>query len=88
MQFHRRLRDGYRGVSRQSIPRDVLRTFERAYPFGWLGIMSETPPSKTSSTRSTNAALRSLPNALHASLVHPMSDQHGSRGMVRRSILG
>ena len=36
--------DGFRGVSRQSIPRDVLRTFERAYPFGWLGIMSETPP--------------------------------------------
>ncbi len=36
--------DGYHGVSRQSIPRDVLRTFERAYPFGWLGIMSETPP--------------------------------------------
>jgi p-hydroxybenzoate 3-monooxygenase len=36
--------DGYHGVARQSIPRDVLRTFERAYPFGWLGIMSETPP--------------------------------------------
>ena len=36
--------DGFHGVSRQSIPRDVLRTFERVYPFGWLGIMSETPP--------------------------------------------
>ncbi|MBI5111815.1 MAG: 4-hydroxybenzoate 3-monooxygenase [Rhodovulum sp.] len=36
--------DGFHGVSRQSIPADVLRTFERAYPFGWLGIMSETPP--------------------------------------------
>jgi p-hydroxybenzoate 3-monooxygenase len=36
--------DGYHGVSRQSIPASVLRTFERAYPFGWLGIMSETPP--------------------------------------------
>jgi p-hydroxybenzoate 3-monooxygenase len=36
--------DGYHGVSRRSIPSDVLRTFERAYPFGWLGIMSETPP--------------------------------------------
>jgi p-hydroxybenzoate 3-monooxygenase len=31
-------------VSRQSIPASVLRTFERGYPFGWLGIMSETPP--------------------------------------------
>src|SRR5271165_2673471 len=36
--------DGFHGVSRQSIPNSVLRTFERAYPFGWLGVMSETPP--------------------------------------------
>src|SRR5664279_943430 len=36
--------DGFHGVSRTSIPADVLRTFDRAYPFGWLGIMSETPP--------------------------------------------
>jgi p-hydroxybenzoate 3-monooxygenase len=36
--------DGYHGVSRNSIPSALLRTFERAYPFGWLGIMSETPP--------------------------------------------
>src|SRR5580698_1838714 len=36
--------DGFHGVSRQSIPTSVLRIFERAYPFGWLGIMSETPP--------------------------------------------
>jgi p-hydroxybenzoate 3-monooxygenase len=36
--------DGFHGISRQSIPADVLKTFERAYPFGWLGIMSETPP--------------------------------------------
>jgi p-hydroxybenzoate 3-monooxygenase len=36
--------DGSHGVSRQSIPAEVLRTFERGYPFGWLGIMSETPP--------------------------------------------
>jgi p-hydroxybenzoate 3-monooxygenase len=36
--------DGYHGVSRQSIPASMLRTFEKSYPFGWLGIMSETPP--------------------------------------------
>ena len=36
--------DGYRGVSRQSIPPALLRIYEKAYPFGWLGIMSETPP--------------------------------------------
>ncbi len=36
--------DGYHGVSRASIPADALRTFERVYPFGWLGVLSETPP--------------------------------------------
>lgn len=36
--------DGFHGVSRQSIPKDVIRTFERVYPFGWLGIMVEKPP--------------------------------------------
>jgi len=36
--------DGYHGVSRSVIPTDVLRTHERVYPFGWLGILSETPP--------------------------------------------
>lgn len=36
--------DGFHGISRQSISADVLQTFERSYPFGWLGIMSETPP--------------------------------------------
>jgi p-hydroxybenzoate 3-monooxygenase len=36
--------DGYHGVSRTVIPASVLRTCERTYPFGWLGILSETPP--------------------------------------------
>lgn len=36
--------DGFHGVSRRSIPSDILRTFERVYPFGWLGLLSETPP--------------------------------------------
>ena len=36
--------DGYHGVSRASAPPAVLKTFERVYPFGWLGILSETPP--------------------------------------------
>ncbi len=36
--------DGYHGVSRASIPASVLKTYEKGYPFGWLGIMSETPP--------------------------------------------
>ena len=36
--------DGYHGVSRQCLPKDVLKTFERVYPFGWLGVLSGTPP--------------------------------------------
>jgi p-hydroxybenzoate 3-monooxygenase len=36
--------DGYHGPSRTAIPDDVLRTFERVYPFGWLGVLSRTPP--------------------------------------------
>jgi p-hydroxybenzoate 3-monooxygenase len=36
--------DGFHGVSRQAIPLGVLREFEKIYPFGWLGILSETPP--------------------------------------------
>ncbi len=36
--------DGFHGVSRSLIPADVLKTFERVYPFGWLGLLSDTPP--------------------------------------------
>ena len=36
--------DGYHGVSRAAIPADVLKTFERVYPFGWLGVLADVPP--------------------------------------------
>ncbi|MGY9058938.1 MAG: 4-hydroxybenzoate 3-monooxygenase [Candidatus Puniceispirillales bacterium] len=36
--------DGYYGISRSIIPKEVINTYERVYPFGWLGILSETPP--------------------------------------------
>ena len=36
--------DGFHGVSRQTIPKEKRREFEKTYPFGWLGILSETPP--------------------------------------------
>lgn len=36
--------DGFHGVSRQSVKPDAIKTFERVYPFGWLGILSDTPP--------------------------------------------
>ncbi len=37
--------DGFHGVCRPSIPDHLLRIYERVYPFGWLGILAETPPS-------------------------------------------
>jgi p-hydroxybenzoate 3-monooxygenase len=36
--------DGFHGVSRASAPPSAIQTFERVYPFGWLGVLSDTPP--------------------------------------------
>ncbi|MFY0992920.1 4-hydroxybenzoate 3-monooxygenase [Halomonas sp. C05BenzN] len=36
--------DGFHGVSRKSIPEGRIKEFEKVYPFGWLGILSDTPP--------------------------------------------
>lgn len=36
--------DGFHGVSRATVPDEIRRDFEKVYPFGWLGILSETPP--------------------------------------------
>jgi len=36
--------DGFHGVSRKSIPTDVLKEYEKVYPFGWLGVLSRTKP--------------------------------------------
>jgi len=36
--------DGYHGISRRSAPERAISTFERSYPFGWLGILADVPP--------------------------------------------
>ena len=36
--------DGFHGISRKYIPSKILKTYEKIYPFGWLGVLSETPP--------------------------------------------
>jgi p-hydroxybenzoate 3-monooxygenase len=36
--------DGFHGVSRASVPAGALKTFEKVYPFGWLGVLADTPP--------------------------------------------
>jgi p-hydroxybenzoate 3-monooxygenase len=37
--------DGFHGICRSSIPSSVIRTYERDYPFGWLGILAAAPPT-------------------------------------------
>ena len=36
--------DGFHGISRQTIPSEKRKEFERVYPFGWLGLLADTPP--------------------------------------------
>jgi p-hydroxybenzoate 3-monooxygenase len=36
--------DGYHGAARRSVPQQALTTFERVYPFGWLGVLVDRPP--------------------------------------------
>jgi p-hydroxybenzoate 3-monooxygenase len=37
--------DGYHGVCRRSVPKAAMQSFERVYPFGWLGILADVPPA-------------------------------------------
>ena len=58
--------DGFHGVSRQTIPADKRREFERVYPFGWLGILSRTRPAHQEliyANSSNGFALASMRNA-------------------------
>jgi p-hydroxybenzoate 3-monooxygenase len=36
--------DGFHGVCRASVPADAIQAYEKVYPFGWLGVLSDTPP--------------------------------------------
>jgi p-hydroxybenzoate 3-monooxygenase len=36
--------DGFHGVCRASVPRNAIAEYEKVYPFGWLGVLSDTPP--------------------------------------------
>jgi p-hydroxybenzoate 3-monooxygenase len=57
--------DGFHGVSRPSIPADVRQEFEKVYPFGWLGVLSRTPPATPEliyANHSRGFALASLRN--------------------------
>jgi p-hydroxybenzoate 3-monooxygenase len=36
--------DGFHGISRKTVPSSAIKNYERVYPFGWLGLLSDTPP--------------------------------------------
>ena len=59
--------DGFHGVSRPTIPAEVRKSFEKVYPFGWLGILSRTPPVAEELIYARSArgfALASMRNAM------------------------
>jgi p-hydroxybenzoate 3-monooxygenase len=80
--------DGYHGVSRPSIPSSMLRTYEKSYPFGWLGIMSETPPypDLCYCYHSRGFALASMRNPM-LSRYYIQCDLDAQLGLARRPLL-
>lgn len=60
--------DGFHGVSRQTIPASVRRDYEKVYPFGWLGVMSETPPVHDELIYSSSSRGFALCSMRHANL--------------------
>lgn len=74
--------DGFHGVSRQTMPADIRKEFEKVYPFGWLGILSRTPPVSDEliyAASDRGFALASMRNAnLSRHYIQvPLSDQVG-----------
>ena len=72
--------DGFHGVSRRSIPEEVLRTFERSYPFGWLGVLADVPPAwdeliYASSERGFALASMRSPTRVRCYVQCPLEDQ-------------
>jgi p-hydroxybenzoate 3-monooxygenase len=83
--------DGFHGVSRKSIPRDVLKEYEKVYPFGWLGVLSRTKPVSPEliyARHERGFALCSLRSqVLSRYYIQVPVVRHGGR-LVRRGLLG
>jgi p-hydroxybenzoate 3-monooxygenase len=62
--------DGFHGICRPTIPAGVLTTFERVYPFGWLGILAEVAPSSDELIYANHA---------HGFALHSMRSPHLTR---------
>jgi p-hydroxybenzoate 3-monooxygenase len=66
--------DGYHGISRRSVPPGAIRTFERTYPFGWLGLLAEVPPADRELVYANHArgfALCSMRSPTRSSAMQP-----------------
>ena len=72
--------DGFHGISRKSVPPGAIKSYERVYPFGWLGLLSDTPPvSRGADLRAPRSRLRAVLDALADAqpLLHPMQPGGG-----------
>ena len=83
--------DGFHGVSRKSIPKDVLREYREVYPFGWLGVLSRTKPVSPEliyAKHERGFALCSLRSQVLSRyyIQVPLTDKTGR--LVRRCLLG
>lgn len=81
--------DGFHGVLRKAIPASVLREFEKVYPFGWLGILSETPPLPdiVYANHPRGFALASMRSPTPAPLLPAGATGHTHRGLAGRALL-
>ena len=73
--------DGFHGVARQHIPKNILQEYERVYPFGWLGVLADVPPVSPHAIVYANSergfalcSMRSLTRSRYY-VQCPMSDQ-------------
>ncbi len=83
--------DGFHGVSRASVKPSAIETFERVYPFGWLGILSDTPPViARTDLHQPRPRICALHHALDAAqpLLPAMQSRRSRRSMAGRAILG
>ncbi|UOB25460.1 4-hydroxybenzoate 3-monooxygenase [Pseudomonas orientalis] len=80
--------DGFHGVARRSIPPEALQVFERVYPFGWLGVLADTPPVHPELVYATHprgfalCSMRSLTRSryyLQVSAQEPLADWSDER---------
>ena len=78
--------DGFHGVSRASVKPSAIATFERVYPFGWLGLLSDTPPVSPELIYTNHErGFCALHDALDAAqpLLPAMQSRRSCRSMVR-----